>query len=232
MIRALHFSVTADGGAALVPPVSFECPDDRMLLSGASGTGKTSVLEGMAGVSPHAVSGLLELPGAVVLGVQDALAAFSSYRRLRGQLLDARRFCTKVEWTANLESNLAALGLTVDVLALYPHQLSAGMLKRVLLAAVLAARAPLTLLDEPTAGLDPSVRWSAVELVRRQSSAYVIATHDPELLAAARIEHRLHLGAGGRRWFGLAAEFAAGGREEDSTPRAGPDREERTEQGG
>jgi len=227
VIRALHFSVSTDAGLVLVPPVSFECPDDRLFVSGASGAGKTTLLESMARVSPHKAAGHMELSGAAVLAVQDAQAAFSPYRQLRGQLADARRFCPRAEWNEALESNLGALGLTSGVLYLYPHQLSAGMLKRVLLAAVLAAKAPLALLDEPTAGLDPSVRWRAIELVRTTASAYVIATHDAELLGSARIECRLHLGPGEVRRFGPAEGFSemdlgeADG--EDTTPQVGPD---------
>ncbi len=198
MIRAKELSISTRDGRIIVPPISFECPRDRIFLSGASGAGKTTLIEHMAGLSPHKASGLLELPGPALLAIQDASTTFSPYRRLLGQLLDGRRFCTRDEWDRGLAGNLAALGLDESVLSLYPHQLSAGMMKRLLLAAVLAARAPVTLLDEPTAGLDPSVRWSALELVRRSASAYVIATHDPELLAAARHEHRLHLGPLGK----------------------------------
>jgi len=229
VIRTVHLAVSSRSGQPILLPTSFECPDNRLLLSGESGAGKTTLIECMAGVSAHRMSGVLDLPGAALLGVQDAQAAFSPYRRLIGQLRDARRFRAKDEWEAELLDNMAALGLRADILSCYPHQLSAGMMKRVLLASLLAAGAPLVLLDEPTAGLDPSVRWSALDLVRRKAPAYVLATHDPELLEAAEVEHRLHLGPGDERWFGPAREFGTVRPEDapdDSTPRVGPDGEE------
>lgn len=79
----------------------------------------------------------------------------------------------------------------VDAWELAPrpiHQLSFGQQKRVCLAAVLAMRPPILLLDEPTAGLDPAAETQMIELLRRlnrqQGTTIVFCTHAVDFLPA------------------------------------------------
>ena len=72
--------------------------------------------------------------------------------------------------------------------ALMPAELSGGMIKRVALARALALEPELLLLDEPTAGLDPTRSASFVDLVkdlqRQLGLTVVLVTHDLDTLAA------------------------------------------------
>jgi iron complex transport system ATP-binding protein len=66
--------------------------------------------------------------------------------------------------------------------------MSGGERARVLLARLLAARAPLILADELTAGLDPDAQLMALELMRAESAAgaaVVLTLHDLGLAARA-----------------------------------------------
>ncbi len=92
---------------------------------------------------------------------------------------------------------LAHVGLA-DSADLYPWQLSGGMRSRVALARALALRAPLLLLDEPFAKLDPSTRVEMQQLLLKLKSDYgfsaLMVTHD--VVEAARVGDRAIVLAG------------------------------------
>jgi iron complex transport system ATP-binding protein len=70
--------------------------------------------------------------------------------------------------------------------------LSGGERARVLLARLLATRAPLLVADEPTAGLDPDAQFLALDLLAQEAArgaAVVLTLHDLPL--AARVCSRL-----------------------------------------
>ncbi len=68
------------------------------------------------------------------------------------------------------------------VLASYPHELSGGMLQRVLCAMALSTRPAWILADEPTKGLDESVGRIVLQNLQRirslQTTSMLIITHD------------------------------------------------------
>jgi len=70
----------------------------------------------------------------------------------------------------------------------YPHELSGGMAQRVMIASSLARGARLMFADEPTTGLDTTVKARIVELFsvlrREENLAIVVISHDLGVVAA------------------------------------------------
>jgi len=81
--------------------------------------------------------------------------------------------------------SLSMVGLTPEVLALLPSELSGGMRKRVGIARALIGEPAMLLFDEPTAGLDPTNSRLVAELIVRLRGGVcdtaIVVTHDLEL---------------------------------------------------
>jgi ABC-type glutathione transport system ATPase component len=142
-----------------------------------------------------------QLPGSM-LAVQEPASAFSPYRKLGAQWRDVTALSG--ETSARSTAILEHLGLEPAILELYPHQCSGGMLRRVNIAAVLAAWPTVALFDEPTGGIDPSRRWAVMATIRKYSSLFVLATHDMGLVGRESDDYIMVLKEGNAVEFGLA----------------------------
>jgi cobalt/nickel transport system ATP-binding protein len=65
-----------------------------------------------------------------------------------------------------------------------PHHLSAGQMRRVALATVLAMAPELLVIDEPVMALDPEGREAIIALLARLPQAKIVASHDLEMVLA------------------------------------------------
>jgi putative ABC transport system ATP-binding protein len=94
------------------------------------------------------------------------------------------------------EETLVRLGLG-DRLRHRPSQLSGGQQQRVALARALVTDPALLIADEPTGNLDTATGREILGLFRElneQGRTVVLATHDPEAAAVAKVRLRLRDG--------------------------------------
>ena len=151
-------------------------PGEVLGLLGRNGSGKTTLLRILVGLQPATAGEALRSPGpAVVLDrtpFQESLTGRQNFEitaRMRGRKPSAEAD----EW-------LSALGLeeTADQPV---GEYSLGMKRRLALAEALSAEADLTVLDEPTLGLDPEGRSILARLLgnaTESGATIVLATND------------------------------------------------------
>jgi heme ABC exporter ATP-binding subunit CcmA len=178
-----------------------------VLVQGPNGAGKTTLLRTCAGLVP-VVSG-----EATVLDCDLTQPADRTAVRRRVGLLghasglyddltvaDNVRFWARACGATRAEADaaLAALGLDGRLADVVVAKLSAGQRRRTSIAALVARRSELWLLDEPHAGLDQAGRDAIDRLIRSAATAgatVVVASH--ELDRAGAIADRTVTVAGG-----------------------------------
>lgn len=202
------------GNVRALDGVSLEInPGEIVALLGPNGAGKTTLL--------RAALGLISITGAVELGDTDPAKLDARGRALRAAYLPQR---PQSIWPVSVEALVAlgryAHGAAPDRLAAQDQaavdaaieacalgalrhrrmdEISGGEKARAHLARALAQHAPLLLLDEPTAGLDPAQALGVADVLRAHASsggAVIFSTHDIAL--AASTAHRVVLLKSGR----------------------------------
>jgi len=85
-----------------------------------------------------------------------------------------------------VKEHLSFLGLSLDVLDAYPHQLSGGMRQRVVIALATVFMPEVVFADEPTSALDVVSQKAVLRMLRRLQEEYkntvVIVSHDMDVL--------------------------------------------------
>ncbi|QSF13990.1 ABC transporter ATP-binding protein [Mycoplasma sp. Mirounga ES2805-ORL] len=75
-----------------------------------------------------------------------------------------------------------------EVMNLYPHELSGGMIQRIAIAAIVSLRPKILVMDEPTTALDPTVQALVLDIIRELQEKFKIAivfiTHDLGVVAS------------------------------------------------
>lgn len=162
---------------------------EAVALTGANGSGKTSLLRAIAGLLRPA-AGRIAFTGAG--GPLDADEARTGGLHLLGHHDGLRLGRTAHEelafwaqWLGGAPADLARAVDAFDLAALLPlevRRLSAGQRRRLSLARLLAAPRPLWLLDEPLAPLDAAMRARFGEVMADHLAGgglVLAAAHDP-----------------------------------------------------
>ena len=154
-------------------------------LLGPNGAGKTTLirlllgyLKPTAGRATVAVLDCVRQSVAVRRQVAYLPAEASLFPHMRGR--DALRFFAEIRPGGELSRSLQlAERLELD-LSRKVSFMSTGMKQKLALAATLAAKTPIYILDEPTANLDPTVRSTVLALVaeaRAQGKTVMFSSH-------------------------------------------------------
>ena len=176
---------------------------ESLVIIGGSGTGKSVTLKCVLGLI-HPDSGDIEIDGEDVVDLTGK--ARQAHLNRFGMLFQGSALFDSLSVWENVAfgliqgrgmsrsdakevamAKLKAVGLSADVGALFPAELSGGMQKRVALARAIAAEPEIIFFDEPTTGLDPImgdvINNLIVECVQDLGATTMTITHD---LASAR----------------------------------------------
>jgi putative ABC transport system ATP-binding protein len=186
-------------------------PGTMLAVTGSSGSGKSTLLWALAGaVRPEA--------GEVTLGARTVTDRHEASRLGIALMPQGGSLVSTLTAAENISVGLlaqrarpdevsdraAAALLAVDLGdegSHLPEELSGGQQQRVAIAVLLALRAPVLLLDEPTSELDAANRQRVLAALRAEASSgaiVVVATHDPD--AAAPADAEITLDAGRATW--------------------------------
>jgi oligopeptide/dipeptide ABC transporter ATP-binding protein len=164
---------------------------DRLLPRGAEVDGSIR----FDGSDVHTLSGadLRRYRNQVAMIFQDPRAHVNPVRRIGDYMTEALRTnlgVSAAEASTRASDMLSQVGIDGGARRLrqYPHELSGGMLQRVMIAAALLTEPRLLLADEPTTALDVTTQAEVMAILdglrREFGLAMLFITHDLELAAA------------------------------------------------
>lgn len=189
----LHMSYLVRGEPrAVLRGVSFEVrPGEAYGLVGESGCGKSTTAYAALRYLPsngRITSGTISAAGRDLTAMsskalqefrateasmvyQDPVQAVNPVQKIGRQVAESFQLLGNVSKSESYERAEEALirvqiAAPKSVMDRYPHQLSGGMLQRVVIAMALASDPKLLVLDEPTTGLDATVEAEVLDLVR------------------------------------------------------------------
>lgn len=172
------------GETVALNDVSFDVADGTILgIIGHTGSGKSTLLQHLNGLIKP-TSGEVYIDGECIT---DGKAKMTDIRRKVGLVFQYPEYqlfeetvskdvafgpknlgCDEAEQEERVKKAISLVGLDYDEIKdRSPFELSGGMKRRVAIAGVIAMDPKILILDEPTAGLDPSAHRDILAMVRR-----------------------------------------------------------------
>ena len=202
----------------LVEDVSFEVhPGECLGILGESGSGKSMTVKSVLGLLDNnfQVSGsaifdgqdllketkeeLRRLRGSrTTMVLQNPMTCFDPLYRIGNQM--AETIATHTSWNVQ-EIRSRCLEILdqmrirngEEVLEKYPHQLSGGMLQRIMIGIAMALQPELLIADEPTTAIDAITQYEILEefirIKKQKNTAMLFITHD--LGAISKVADRI-----------------------------------------
>ncbi|MFS2154971.1 ABC transporter ATP-binding protein [Rhizobium sp. Rhizsp42] len=197
----------------VVNDVSFSiAAGETVAIVGESGSGKSVTAMSIMRLLPERtsrVSGKITLGGTDILSLperqmqdvrgndiamifQEPMTSLNPVLTVGRQIAEAiirHRGCSKKEARAEAVRLLERVRIPAAASRYdeYPHQLSGGMLQRVMIAMALACRPKLLIADEPTTALDVTVQAEILQLIKslqdEENMAVLFITHDMGVVA-------------------------------------------------
>ncbi|OIJ27587.1 dipeptide ABC transporter ATP-binding protein [Nocardioides luteus] len=202
------------GRTQVVTDVSFALAEGSSLaLIGESGSGKSTIARSVLRLLPRDLgraSGSVRLSGREILDLperrfrplrgrelgfipQDPTSSLNQVRTVGSQALEATRLLDgergRAERREIVLDTLARVGLDDPrrVFDSYPHQLSGGMLQRVLIGLTIIPEPRLIIADEPTSALDVTIQKRILDLLsglrEERGIGLLLITHDLAIAA-------------------------------------------------
>ena len=202
----------------LVKNVNFEVhPGECLGILGESGSGKSMTVKSILGlldknfhVSGSAVfdghdllkeskEELRRLRGSrITMVLQNPMTCFDPLYRIGNQMSET--FATHTTWNAQeIRSHCLKILNQMqilngeEVLQKYPHQLSGGMLQRIMIGIAMALQPELLIADEPTTAIDAITQYEILEefirIKKNKNTAMLFITHD--LGAISKVADRI-----------------------------------------
>jgi energy-coupling factor transport system ATP-binding protein len=215
-----------DRPAAAIRHISFSAsPGEILLIAGASGCGKTTLIRTINGLIPRSYKG--EVTGRVLVYGEDTAAwKLSRVSQKIGTVLqDPERQILGTKVLNEVAFGLENLGMTREEIVLRVDEalgllgisalrdrdtfnLSGGEKQKVALAGVLAMRPSILLLDEPLASLDPASARESLDTVRGladQGMCVLMVEHRVEDVLRIRPDRVMFLSEGEIRYLGAVS---------------------------
>lgn len=168
---------------------------DRLVFTGDSGSGKTTVLRLLLGLE-HPTNGVIIKPENCrfstvfqedrllpSLSVEQNILIVGSFRRHSPEEADFYDFVGSLIKSAGL----------YEFSKKYPSELSGGQKRRVSLLRAIAYGGDVLLLDEPLKGLDFSMKQRMADLITTSFDSILLVSHDNDEVELLKCTRRMHL---------------------------------------